>query len=61
MQCVTKFIRQLQIKDGIRLSMYNAMVTIMKEIGLPYMKLVGFDCNEAYSLRDLIHERCFIF
>ena len=44
-QCVTKFICLLQIKDGIAKSMYDVLRTLLIEMDLFFMKLVGFGSN----------------
>ena len=53
-QCVMKFIRLFQIKDGAAQSMYDVVRTLLAEMDLSLMKLVGFGSG-ASSMRG-IHE-----
>ena len=48
--CVTKFVCLLQIKDGTAQSMYDAVTTLLAEMNLSLMKLVGFGSDGTSAM-----------
>ena len=52
-KCVTKFICLLQIKDGTAQCMYDAVRSLLEEMDLSLMKLVGFGSDGASSMRGI--------
>ncbi|KAH9295072.1 hypothetical protein KI387_038660 [Taxus chinensis] len=52
-QCVTKFIRLLEIKDGTAQAMYDVVITLLTEMNLSLMKLVGFGSDGASAMRGI--------
>ena len=52
-KCVIIFIHLLQIKNGTTQSMYDAVTTLLAEINLSLMKLVGFGFDGASTMRGI--------